>query len=38
MAISVKKQSDLKYRGWAKQNKCVLGALFTIDLLLGKKK
>lgn len=38
MAISVDKLSDPKYRNWAKKNECVLGALFTIDLLRGKWK
>ena len=38
MTISVKKLNDPEYRDWAKQNECVLGALFTIDLLRGKWK
>lgn len=38
MTISVDKLSNPKYREWAKQNDCVLGALFTIDLLRGKWK
>lgn len=38
MTISVKHLCDPKYLAWAKQNECVLGALFTIDLLRGKWK
>lgn len=38
MSISVDKLQDPEYQSWAKQNECVLGALFTIDLLRGKWK
>jgi DNA-binding HxlR family transcriptional regulator len=38
MTISVNKLKDAQYRKWAKQNECVLGALFTVNLLRGKWK
>lgn len=38
MTISVKNLDDPEYQKWAKQNDCVLGALFTIELLRGKWK
>ncbi|MGN1271742.1 MAG: winged helix-turn-helix transcriptional regulator [Lactobacillus sp.] len=38
MTISVDNLNNPEYRDWAKQNDCVLGALFTIDLLRGKWK
>lgn len=38
MTISVDNLQKPKYQKWARQNECVLGALFTIDLLRGKWK
>lgn len=38
MTISVTKLNNPEYRKWAKQNECILGALFSIDLLRGKWK